>query len=190
VPAARPKVRIRDAALPARRPIRAKAVDRLLRGRLWVACVGALLAGIVFLNVSLLQLNQEIARTTTHATALDRQNSELRARLATLDSSERIQRLAEARGMRMPAPGQYRYLRSKPWLDQELAARRATSPTPPAPVQLATPVAPATAATPVTTPAPTTTQSPTTTQAPATTTPATAQAAPTATTPPTATATP
>ena len=87
--------------------------------------IGALLAGIVFLNVSLLQLNQDIARTTVRATALDRQNSALRARLAVLDSAARIQRLAEARGMLMPAPGQYRYLRARPWLDAELANRRA-----------------------------------------------------------------
>ncbi|MEA2374445.1 MAG: hypothetical protein QOD53_908, partial [Thermoleophilaceae bacterium] len=86
----------------------ARLLDRLLRGRLWVGCVGALLAGIVFLNVSLLQLNQDIARTGKQSTALDRQNSTLRMRLATLDSTERIQRLAAARGMVMPAPGQYR----------------------------------------------------------------------------------
>src|SRR5438105_1268493 len=70
-------------------------LDQLLRGRLWVGFIGALLAGIVFLNVSLLQLNQDIARTTVRATALDRQNSALRTRLAVLDSAARIQRLAE-----------------------------------------------------------------------------------------------
>jgi hypothetical protein len=103
-------------------------IDRLLRGRLWVGFIGALLAGIVFLNVSLLELNRDIARTTVHATALDRANSALRARLAGFDSSERIQRLAEARGMVMPAPGQYRYLRARPWLDAAMASQRVTSP--------------------------------------------------------------
>jgi cell division protein FtsL len=185
-------VRIRAATGPARRPVRAKAVDllldRLLRGRLWVGCMGALLAGIVFLNVSLLQLNQEIARTTTHATALDRQNSTLRARLATLEPTERIQRLAEARGMRMPAPGQYRYLRARPWLDSELAARRAVPPEPPAPAApVVAQVAPAATTTTPVAPAPTTTQPQTTTTT--TTQPAPAgAAAPTAT--PTAAATP
>src|SRR5947208_2024911 len=42
-------------------------LDRLLRGRLWVGCIGLLLAGIVFLNVSLLELNQEIAHTGARA---------------------------------------------------------------------------------------------------------------------------
>jgi cell division protein FtsL len=153
-------------------------VERLLRGRLWVGFVGVLLAGIVFLNVSLLQLNQEIARTAVHATALDRQNSGLRARLSALDSSDRIQRLAEQHGMTMPAPGQYRYLRARPWLDSELAARRTVPPHPSAPA--AATVAQSTIAT---TPAPA--------PAPPQTSPATATPAATATAtaaPPTATA--
>jgi cell division protein FtsL len=101
-----------------------------VRGRLWVGFVGVLLAGIVFLNVSLLQLNQDIARTSTQATALDRHNSTLRMRLAALDSTERIQRLAAGRGMLMPAPGQYRYVRARPRHDGALAARRMTAPRP------------------------------------------------------------
>jgi cell division protein FtsL len=139
--------------------------------------MGALLAGIVFLNVSLLQLNQEIARTSTHATALDRENSGLRARVAALDSSERIQRLAEDRGMVMPAPGQYRYLRARPWLDGELASRRIVAPQPPGQA-LAQGTPPATS-----TPA---SAAPATTSTPSSTTPVTqATAAP----PPTATPT-
>ncbi|MBV9213805.1 MAG: hypothetical protein JOZ25_09190 [Actinobacteria bacterium] len=85
-------------------------LDRLLRGRLWVACIGALLAGIVFLNVSLLEVNQEIARTGDRVARLDRQNAGLRLRVAALDSSERVQRIAERRGMIFPQPGDYRYL--------------------------------------------------------------------------------
>jgi hypothetical protein len=151
-------------------------IDRLLRGRLWVGFVGALLAGIVFLNVSLLQINQEIARTSVHATALDRQNSELRARLAVFDSSERIQRLAEQRGMTMPAPGQYRYLEARPWLDGELAARRAVPPRPTAPA--ATTLAQSTAPAPTTGAPPASTTTSALASAPAT---GVSAAAPTAT---------
>jgi len=130
----------RRAALALGRFVEARTqgiLDRLLRGRLWVGFVGALLAGIVFLNVSLLQLNQEIARTTVQASALDRENANLRTRLSALDSSNRIQRLAEQHGMTMPAPGQYRYLRARPWLDSELAARRAVPPRAATPAPLA-----------------------------------------------------
>ena len=102
-------------------------LDRLLRGRLWVGFVGVLLVGIVFLNVSLLQLNQDIARTSVHAAALERQNSGLRERLAAMDSVDRIIRVAQARGMVMPPPGEYRYLRAHPWLDAAVAARRPSS---------------------------------------------------------------
>jgi cell division protein FtsL len=169
----------RRAALALGRFVEARTqglLDQLLRGRLWVGFVGALLAGIVFLNVSLLQLNQEIARTTTHATALDRQNSTLRARVAALDSSERIQRLATARGMLMPDPGQYRYLRSRPWLDDQLAARRTTAPHPPIPASATLAGSPPPATTAPTTPA----------AAPTTPTPATTPPAATTPTAPTA----
>src|SRR5438309_12039728 len=76
-------------------------LDRLLRGRLWVGCIGVLLAGIVFLNVSLLELNQDIAHTSAHAAALERQNSGLRERLAAMDSVDRTIRVAQTRGMVM-----------------------------------------------------------------------------------------
>jgi cell division protein FtsL len=146
----------RRAALALGRFVEARTqgmLDRLLRGRLWVGFVGALLAGIVFLNVSLLQLNQEIAHTTVQAAALDRENASLRTRLSALDSSNRIQRLAEQHGMTMPAPGQYRYLRARPWLDSELAARRAVPPRVATPTPTVTPVTatPVTAATSTTT---------------------------------------
>jgi hypothetical protein len=154
-------------------------VDQLLRGRLWVGLMGALLAGIVFLNVSLLQLNRDIGRTTTQATALDHQNSRLRARLASVDSSERFQRLALAHGMVMPAPGQYRYLVARPWLDAALAAQRVT---PPSLTAGALAAAPAAASSTVATTATAAAASPTAANPQAGTQGTTAQTAPTAAT--------
>jgi hypothetical protein len=98
-------------------------LDGILRGRAWVVIVGALLAGIVFLNVSVLELNRGIASTTAKSAQLERANSGLRARVAALGSSERIQTAAEARGFIMPAPSQVEYLRSRP-VDGRLAAKR------------------------------------------------------------------
>jgi hypothetical protein len=98
-------------------------LDGILRGRAWVVIVGALLAGIVFLNVSVLELNRGIASTTAKSAELERTNSGLRARVAALGSSERIQTAAEARGFIMPAPSQVEYLRSRP-ADGRLAAKR------------------------------------------------------------------
>ena len=104
-------------------------LDRLLRGRLWVGCVGVLLAGIVFLNVGLLQLNDDIARTDSKAASMGRENAALRLRLARLDSTERIQQLAAERGFVMPAPGAVRYVTSRPG-DARQAARKTIAPNP------------------------------------------------------------
>jgi cell division protein FtsB len=104
-------------------------VDRLLRGRAWVAIVGVLLAGIVFLNVSLLELNRGIAKSDAQAAALERTNSSLRERVAKLDSGERIQQLAAASGFVMPQPGDVNYVRARA-SDAKFAAERITPPFP------------------------------------------------------------
>ncbi len=87
------------------------------------AFIGLLLAGIVFLNVSLLELNGEIARTGEAAAELRRANSELRLEVAELGSAERIQALAHERGFVMPAPGEVTYLEA----DREADAARAAA---------------------------------------------------------------
>ena len=79
--------------------------------------------GIVFLNVSVLQLNRGIASTTAKSAELERANSGMRARVAMLGSSDRIQTAAAMRGFIMPAPGQVKYLRARP-ADAQLAAKR------------------------------------------------------------------
>jgi cell division protein FtsL len=99
----------------------ARLLDTLLMGRAWVVLIGALLAGIVFFNVSLLGLNQGITRDSARAQALEQQNAQLRLAVADLGSSERIQQLAEKRGMVMPAAGQVTYVHS-----HKSDARRAT----------------------------------------------------------------
>jgi cell division protein FtsL len=98
-------------------------VDRLLRGRAWVAGIGVLLAGIVFFNVALLELNGGIARTEARVAKLKRANAELRLRVADLGSSERIQEAAAMQGFVLPAPGEVTYLRPSPGED----ARRAVA---------------------------------------------------------------
>ena len=103
-------------------------LDALLQGRAWIALVAVLLVGIVFFNVDLLELNRDIARTGEKAAALKRQNAGLRLQLARLASSERIQRVAARRGLELPAPGDVRYLRLRPWLDARNAAARMVEP--------------------------------------------------------------
>jgi hypothetical protein len=165
-------------------------LDALLSGRVWIALVGVLLAGIVFFNVDLLQRGRDIAKTAERTAQLKRENARLRNDLARLGSSERIQEAAATMGLVLPRPGDVRYLRAHPAADAQMAAKRITEPVE-TPIIPAEPVAPAPTATTTTPPAtdpttglPTTTPSTTTPPATTTTPPATTTA-PTTTAPPT-----
>jgi cell division protein FtsL len=132
-PATRPRPVRKPVAAPAPRVARiaqgsaSLLLDRLLRGRAWVALVGVLLAGIVFLNVSVLELNRGIAQTDAKSAALERTNSTLRGQVATLSSTERVQELAEQKGYVLPQPGDVTYLHGSPSAAR-LAAQRIQPP--------------------------------------------------------------
>src|SRR5438128_7641019 len=137
----------------------ARMLDALLLGRAWIVLIGVLLAGIVFFNVSLLGLNQGITRDSERAQALEQQNTQLRLQVASLASSERIQQLAEKKGMVMPAAGQVVYLRSRVRSDARRALARMVAP---GTGQLAaSSIAPGTASGPSTVATPTRTAAPT-----------------------------
>lgn len=171
-------------------------LDRVLRGPLYIALVGVLLAGIVFFNVDVLELNHGIASTDARSVQLKRENAALTLRLAQLGSSERIQSVALARGLVLPQPGDVRYLRAQPG-DAAHALRVMTAPDPSSAVaatpaaqtmlsQQSTPVSGST----TTTPSTTTTTAPATSAAPVASAPATATPTTTSTPATTATATP
>jgi hypothetical protein len=87
-----------------------RLVRRLSQGQLWIAVLGTLLTGIVGLNVISLSLGASSGRVARQIEGLERQNSELRARLATRVSDQRVQAGAERLGLVVPAPGEIRYL--------------------------------------------------------------------------------
>ena len=170
----------------------ARVLDRLVRGRAWIALMAIGLIGIVFMQVSLLKLNAGISRAVTAADTFDRQNSSLREDISKLDSGERIQAVAAKLGMVTPAAGDVHYLDGR----GADGARAAASIKPPKPVTPSAAPAATAAAAPAAAPTPqtpaataaapaATTQAPAgTTQAPAATTQApaaTAAAAPAAT---------
>jgi cell division protein FtsL len=160
----------------------ARLLDRLVRGRAWIALVAIALMGIVFMQVSLLKLNAGISRAVTAADTFDRQNSSLREDISKLDSGERIQSVAAKLGMVTPAAGDVHYLDGR----GAAGARAAASIKPPKPVTPSASPAATTAPTAVTT----TTTPPGTTAAAATTNaPATTNAAPTTNATPASTAT-
>jgi hypothetical protein len=91
-----------------------RIVDRLLRSRLWIWALGALLGGIVTMQVSLLKLNSGISRAVETTTTLERQNAALEASIARLSSPDRIESGAATLGMVMPPAGDVVYLHSGP----------------------------------------------------------------------------
>jgi cell division protein FtsL len=169
-------------------------LDALLSGRGWIALVFVLLAGIVFFNVDLLQMNRDIAGNAEKISALKRGIARNRLDVARLASSERIQESAAKLGLVLPAPGDVRYLKARPRLDPNHAAKRITAPNtayvPPEPIDNAPePVAPTATDPTATDPTATDpTAAPTTTTDPATADPAATD--PTAAPTPTTTSTP
>jgi cell division protein FtsL len=122
---------LRIARAPAGRSLRGRiagVADSLLHGRGWIALVAVLLVGIVFFNVDLLQMNRDIAQTADRAATVKRDNAQLKLRLARLASAERIQQVAQQRGLVLPLPGQIRYLRAHGAHDGLLAAKRMSAP--------------------------------------------------------------
>src|SRR3954468_11025809 len=85
-----------------------RAVDRLLRSRAWIWVVGAMLGGIVAMQVSLLRLNSGISRAVQTQDTLVRQNADLEASIATLSSGERVREAAAAERMIDPPAGETR----------------------------------------------------------------------------------
>jgi cell division protein FtsL len=126
-----------------------RLLDRLVRGRAWIGIVAVALMGIVFMQVSMLQLNAGIGRAVTSADTLERQNATLRADISRLDSGEQIQKVATELGMVMPAAGDVRFLDARRADGARAAANvTAPAPAPPAATQAAvqTPAGPAAAA--------------------------------------------
>jgi cell division protein FtsL len=79
-------------------------LDRVVRGRAWIAVLFIMLAGIVAMQVEVLKLNRTMGNAIEQATALQSRNELLRANVSSLADDQRIERLAAAQGMVMPAP--------------------------------------------------------------------------------------
>ena len=99
-----------------------RAMDRLVRSRVWIVILGFGLIGIVATQVSLLKLNTGISRAVNTMSTLERSNSALRLDISQLSATDRIQRMATEKGFIMPAPVDVHYLRAG---DLERDGRRA-----------------------------------------------------------------
>lgn len=117
--------RIGPIAISAGRRLRdSQLVDRLVRGRAWIALIGVLLIGLVGLNVSLLKLNAAAGRNAEWAKLLRVENADLQARVSHLRSGQRIQDVARGMGFVMPAAASVHYLTADPGRDALRAAAR------------------------------------------------------------------
>jgi hypothetical protein len=93
------------------------------RGQLWIGVLGALLAGIVALNVVSLSLGTSAGRLSPRIERLARENSALRADLAQRLATSRVQAEAARLGLIVPGTDEIGYLSSRDG-DAAAAAKR------------------------------------------------------------------
>ena len=72
-------------------------LDRILRGRTWIALLGLMLVGIVAMQVEVLKLGASEGRALTQSAALQSKNEMLRATVASESAEQRIEQLAGSR---------------------------------------------------------------------------------------------
>ena len=98
-------------------------LERLVRGRGWILVLGALLFGLVALNVSLLKLNAAAGQNAERAKVLRIQNAKLQGKASRLASGDRLRAAAGEMGLVMPEPKKVHYLTTRPDRDPRQAAR-------------------------------------------------------------------
>jgi hypothetical protein len=97
------------------------------RGRLLILLIGALAAGLIYINVGKLEAGDGFTRYQQRSLELQRENTALHSRIANLRAAERIKFYAKKQGLVMPAPEQFKYLRARRG-DAERAANSYTAP--------------------------------------------------------------
>jgi hypothetical protein len=96
---------------------------RMTRGRVWIAVLGVLLAGIVAVNVMTLSLAATAGHVDQNIQALDGENSILRGRDAALSGISRVRHDAAALGLTVATTDRIGYVRFEP-RDIAVAAQR------------------------------------------------------------------
>jgi hypothetical protein len=146
-------------------------IMRLTRGRGWIAVLGALLVGIVALNVISLSLSAGSGQTSLQIDELKTEVSALRAQIDERLSSGRVEAEAARLGLAVPDPKAITYLNANDGDAARLAHLLGTDSFLLAPsVPSSYPADGVSYATPASSPTATTTTAPTSTTAPTTTT--------------------
>ena len=79
-------------------------------GILWIAIGGILLAGVVFVNVAVLQLNLRLDSANAERSKLLAENAALQTEYSRLVSSPRVNAAAAKQGLVYKDPSQYGYV--------------------------------------------------------------------------------
>jgi cell division protein FtsL len=94
---------------PRSAPARAQARPRLGRGVVWILAIAALLAGIVALQVAVLELRMERGRLQSEIVEIEAQNAKLESEISSAASVARVEGAARGRLGLVP-PSQTTYL--------------------------------------------------------------------------------
>ena len=104
-----------DAAPRPRPRPRAERRPRVASGVVWIAIIGVLLAGVVFMNVAVLRLNIQLDQRGRDRARLRADNAQLASELSSAQAAARIQALARKELGVQPALAQETtYVRLKP----------------------------------------------------------------------------
>lgn len=99
-----------------------RLLDRLIRGRAWIALVAFALIGIVTLQLALLELNAHIGRALVRSGQLQRANTALSIESSEMAAGDRVESAAARLGMELVPEGDLRFLTSNPNADIAKAA--------------------------------------------------------------------
>jgi cell division protein FtsL len=107
---------------------RNETLDRLIRGRIWIAVIAFALIGIVTLQLLVLQLNASIGRSLVREAQLQRENAALSIEGSELAAGERVESQAARLGMELVPVGALRFLTADPRADIRRAAAALNTP--------------------------------------------------------------
>jgi hypothetical protein len=89
-------------------------LERLVRGRAWIAIVATALLGIVAMQVALLRLGAQIGSATSAVNAVTAQIETTQTQIGALEADHRLSGGSGPLGMVYPAPGVVTYLQVNP----------------------------------------------------------------------------
>jgi len=107
---------------------RHRLLDRLIRGRTWIAIIAFALIGIVTLQLGLLKLNASIGRSLERGALLQRENAALSIENSELAAGYRVETSAARLGMEIVPTGALLFLTARPRVDAYRGAASLSTP--------------------------------------------------------------